>query len=80
LVLLDINYNADKAAEKLIDIDQDLKSREAIVLERANNDTQNVSAMTLEEISNAELGETPHSIIIIGDTSHKEEEFLEAYR
>jgi diphthine synthase len=80
LVLLDINYNADKAAEKLINIDQDLKSREAIVLERANNDTQNVSAMTLEEISNTELGETPHSIIIVGDTSHKEEEFLEAYR
>lgn len=80
LVLLDINYNADKAAEKLIDIDQDLKSREAIVLERANDDTQSVSAMTLEEISNTELGETPHSIIIVGDTSHKEEEFLEAYR
>jgi len=80
LVLLDIDYNADKAAEKLIDIDQNLEDREAVVLERANNESQNVSVTTLEEISNTGLGETPHCIIIVGSTSHKEEEFLEAYR
>lgn len=80
LVLLDIDYNADEAAEKLIEIDQDLENREAVVLERANDDSQEVSVMKLEEISNTKLGDAPHSIIIIGDTSHKEEEFLEAYR
>lgn len=80
LVLLDINYDASDAAEKLIQIDQDLEDREAVVLERANDKTQKVSVMKLEQISNSEFGDTPHSIIIIGETSHKEEEFLEAYR
>lgn len=80
LVLLDIDYNADKAAEKLIDIDQDLEGREAVVLERANDKSQNVSFMSLEELSNTQLGDTPHCVIIIGDTSHKEKEFLESYR
>jgi diphthamide biosynthesis methyltransferase len=80
LVLLDIDYNADEAAEKLINIDGDLEDREAVVLERANDETQKVSVMKLGEIAGSELGETPHCIIIIGDTSHKEKEFLEAYR
>lgn len=80
LVLLDIDYNADEAAEKLIEINQNLEDREAVVLERANDETQNVSVMSMEEVSDADLGSTPHCIIIVGDTSHKEEEFLEAYR
>lgn len=80
LVLLDINYDAVEAAEKLVKIDQDLADREVAVLERANDDSQEVSVMNLKELSNTELGETPHSIIIIGDTSHKEEEFLEGHR
>lgn len=80
LVLLDIDYNADKAAEKLIQINKELEDREAVVLERANDDSQNVSVMELKQISEAELGNTPHCMIIIGETSHKEEEFLEAYR
>jgi diphthine synthase len=80
LVLLDINYDAGEAAEKLVEIDQDLEDREIVVLERANNENQEVSVMALKELSNTSLGETPHSIIIIGDTSHKEEEFLETYR
>lgn len=80
LVLLDINYDASEAAEKLIEIDEELADREAVVLERANDDSQNVSAMKLEDLSDSELGKTPHCIIIIGDTSHMEEEFLEAYR
>jgi diphthine synthase len=80
LVLLDINYDAGEAAEKLVEIDQDLADREIVVLERANNENQEVSVMALKELSNTSLGETPHSIIIIGDTSHKEEEFLETYR
>ncbi len=80
LVLLDIDYNANKAAEKLIEIEQDLEDREAVLLERANDETQNVSVLKLKELSKTDLGETPHCIIITGETSHKEEEFLEAYR
>lgn len=80
LVLLDINYDASEAAEKLIEIDETLDNRDAVLLERANDDTQKVSVMKLKEISDENLGETPHSIIIIGDTSHKEDEFLEAHR
>lgn len=80
LVLLDINYPAENAAEKLIEIDPDLADREVIVLERANDDSQQISAMTLEEASESEFGDTPHSIVIVGETSHKEDEFLETYR
>ena len=80
LVLLDIDYDASEAAEKLIEIDENLKDRDAVVLQRANDDSQKVSVSKLEEISNEELGDTPHSIIIVGETSHKEDEFLEAYR
>jgi diphthine synthase len=80
MILLDINYPADKASEKLIKLNEELGDRDAVVLERANDDSQSISAGKLEELSEKNLGELPHSIIIIGDTSHKEEEFLEAYR
>ena len=80
LVLLDINYPANEAAKKLIQIDEELSGREAVILERANDDSQSVSVMGLEEASETEFGDTPHSIIITGETSHNEEEFLEAYR
>lgn len=80
LILLDINYPADKASEKLIDLNPELADREAIVLERANDESQQRSAGKLESFSGKELEEPPHCIIIVGDTSHKEDEFLEAYR
>lgn len=80
LVLLDIDYPADEAARKLIQIDSDLSDREVTILERANDETQQVSVMRLDEVREKEFGETPHSIIIIGETSHKEEEFLDFNR
>ncbi len=80
LILLDINYEAGKASEKLIDLDEELAERDAVVLERANDSSQNISAGKLENFVEKDLGEPPHCIIIVGDTSHKEEEFLEAYR
>ncbi len=79
LVLLDIDYNASKAAEKLVSMDENLGPRKVVVLERANLETQNVSVMTLEEAAKQEFGDTPHSIIFVGETSHKEEEFLSAH-
>ncbi len=79
LVLLDINYDASDAAEKLVDLDSDLAERDTVILERANAEDQNVSRLSLEEASEKEFGETPHCIVIVGDTSHKEDEFLEAY-
>jgi len=79
MVLLDINYDASEAAEKLVDLDSDLEDREVLVLERANAEDQDISKLTLGEASNFEFGSTPHCIVIIGETSHKEDEFLEAH-
>ena len=76
LVLLDINYRAGEAAEKLLEMG--LEEREAVVIERANDTDQEISVMQLDKVPNSELGETPHSIVLTGDKSHKEEEFLEA--
>ena len=78
LVLLDINYSAEDAAQKLVEMDSELADREVVVVERANADDQEISVQELDEVSG--LGETPHSIIFTGETSHKEEEFLEAFR
>jgi len=78
LVLLDIDYPAGEAAEKLIEMDEDLAEKEAVFLERANLEEQSISVGRLEDL--AVEGDTPHSIIIIGDTSHVEEENLEEYR
>lgn len=76
LVLLDIDYRASDAAEKLLNMG--LEDREAVVIERANATDQEISVMQLEEVEDSEFGEPPHSIVLTGDKSHKEEEFLEA--
>lgn len=78
LVLLDIDYSADEAAEKLIEMNKELKNAEAIFLERANLDSQNILYNELGKLSST--GEPPHSIIIIGETSHVEEENLESFK
>lgn len=78
LVLLDIDYSADEAATKLIEMNQELENAEALFLERANLDNQNISYGELGNLS--ATGDTPHSIIIIGETSHVEEENLESFK
>lgn len=75
LVLLDIDYDATEAAEKLVEIDEDLEGREIVVLERANAGSMKVQVESLGE--SFETGETPHCIAIVGETDHKEEEFME---
>ena len=80
LILLDINYRAEKASEKLIGLNEELAKRDAVVIERANNESQEINAGKLEDFTDRELGNPPHCIIIVGDTSHKENEFLEAYK
>jgi len=77
LVLLDINYEADKAAEKLVKMKEELGNREAVLFERANSKTQSITVGELEELE--KNGETPHSIILVGEKSHKEAENLDAY-
>lgn len=77
LVLLDIDYQADKAAEKLVTLGVD-EGREVAVIERANQNSS-VTVTSLGEVSDLRFGEPPHSIILIGETSHKEEEFLKTY-
>jgi diphthine synthase len=74
LILLDINYSADEAAEKLIEMDETLSDRDAIVIERANMDDQRISYGKLSTLE--PKAETPHSIILVGETSHKEENFI----
>jgi diphthine synthase len=77
LILLDINLEADEAAKKILEMKPELSDREAVVLERANLDSQAVSAMKLEEIPETSFGEPPHSLILTGEKSHKEEEFID---
>ena len=74
LVLLDIDYDASKAAEKLLNLG--LEDREALVLERANHDDMKIRLTSLEEASEDSFGKTPHSIILTGEKSFKEEEFV----
>lgn len=78
LVLLDINYRASDAAEKLLEMN--VENRETVVVERANNDSQEITALSLEEVAEREFGKPPHCMIFTGEKSHKEEEFLEAHR
>lgn len=79
LILLDIGLRADEAVEKILEMEPGFSDREAVVLERANLDSQEISVMTMEKVSQQEFGEPPLSIILTGDKSHKEEEFLEAH-
>jgi len=79
LILLDINLEADTAAEKILEMKPDFSDRDTIVLERANLKNQKISKMTLEELSNSEFGEPPHCLILPGEKSHKEEEFVEKH-
>lgn len=78
LVLLDINYRVSDAAEKLLEMG--LEDREVVVIERANNEDQKIQTMQLQEAADLELGKPPHSIVLTGEKSHKEEEFLEAHK
>jgi diphthine synthase len=80
LVLLDIDLKADAAAQKLMEIDPGLSGREAVVVERGNLESQEISIGSLEEISERSFGSPPHCIALTGDTAHKEEEFLERLR
>jgi len=77
LILLDINYDATEASEKLVEMNEELKDREALILERANLDDQNI--LHGELVSLESKGDTPHCIILVGDKSHKEEENLSVY-
>lgn len=79
LVLLDIDYPADRAADKLVEMGVD-PEREAVVIERANQSSQWINVGALEDMASADLGRPPHSIILAGEKDHKEEEFLEAHR
>lgn len=80
LILLDINYDAAEAAEKLVKLDESLKDRKAVVLERANADDQEISVIKLGEAVKEGFGKPPHSIILPGKMSHMEKDFVESHR
>lgn len=77
LVLLDIDYDAAEASKKLLELG--LKDREAIIVERANHEDMNITLSSLEEASQSSFGSTPHSIILSGEKSFKEKEFVKYY-
>lgn len=77
LILLDINLEANMAAGKILEMKPEFAEREVVVLERANLESQKISVMTLEEASEDEFGEPPHCLILPGEKSHKEKEFVE---
>lgn len=79
LILLDINLEADEAAEKILNMRPEFSERETIVMERANLDDQDISAMPLGKVAESKFGESPHCLILTGEKSHKEEEFVEKY-
>jgi diphthine synthase len=76
LILLDINLEANKAAGRILEMKPEFSERETVVLERANLESQETSRMKLEEVSDSEFGEPPHCLILPGEKSHKEEEFV----
>jgi diphthine synthase len=76
LILLDINLEASEAAGKILEMKPEFSERETVVLERANLESQEISRMNLEEVSDSEFGEPPHCLILPGEKSHKEEEFV----
>ncbi len=75
LVLLDINLDGSTAAEKLLELG--IEDREAVVVERAGSGDTRITVSNLSEVAEAELGDPPHSIILTGEKSHKEQEYLE---
>ncbi len=77
LVLLDIDYDASEASKKLLKMGVD--NQETVVIERANREDMKITHSTLEQASKKEFGKTPHCIILTGEKSFKEEEFVEAY-
>jgi diphthine synthase len=78
LILLDIDYDAEEAAEKLVEMRPELETRESVLVERLNQENEEVSTGNLGELE--AQGDTPHSIILVGGTSHKEEQFLESHK
>lgn len=78
LVLLDVDYPASEAAEKLVNLGVS-GDRKAVVLERANQSSQWINVADLGEIPDEDFGRPPHSIILVGETSHNEEEFLASH-
>lgn len=76
LVLLDIDYSAGSALEKLVDMEPELEEERFVVLERANLESMSISVGSYGKLSEQDFGETPHCIIVLGETDHKEEEFL----
>lgn len=77
LILLDIDYTANAAAEKLVNMNKSFENRECLVVQRANLKSQSITQTTFDELKNSKLGETPHCIILKGSVSHKEREFLD---
>ncbi len=77
LVLLDIDYDASKASKKLLEMG--VENRETVVIQRANHEDMEITHSTLEQASKKEFGKTPHCIILPGEKSFKEEEFIETY-
>lgn len=77
LVLLDIDYDASDAAEKLLNLG--LEDRETVIMERANHEDMDITLTSLKEASKSSFGPNPHSIILPGEKSFKEDEFTESY-
>ncbi len=80
LVLLDINYSAEKAARKLTEMNEEFEGEKIMVLERANSRTQKISFLNIENLSKDKLGDTPHCLIFPGELSHKEKENIKDYK
>lgn len=77
LILLDIGYTADQAANDIIEENPKLSDEEFIVIERANKKDQSIESGSLSDIAKMDLDNPPHSLIKLGEVSHSEEELLD---
>ncbi len=78
LILLDIGLRAEESLEILQELDSDeiLSSRKILVLCALGTKEQKIYYNFLENLEKTKFSKIPHTIIIPGELSHKEKEYL----
>ena len=79
LILLDIGLSAKDAIEILKQLDKNkiIQNKKLLVLSKLGTPEQQIFHDFPEALCELELGEMPQSIIIPGELTHKEQEYLE---
>lgn len=88
--LCQISMTVSQAARQILDVIQERSGQGRLTpltpenlvigLARVGTKTQLLKACTLEELVNADLGESPHSLVIVGETHPMEDEYINMFR